>query len=242
MNIRTEKLISEYLPVLGRSALFTGISGEDIRSMIGCLNVSSSVLGYEETILPSAALSRSAGLLLDGKAVVRRRDFWGDVLAEELLEPGNLFAEDTACAVLPDASREPAGVPDAEIVSVSPAAVILWIDAAGFAAVCPSACTYHITLIRNLMGTLCTGALAGRDRMSHLTMHSTRQKLISYLSAEAARQHRSEFEIPLNRQELADFLLVERSAMSAQLSLLKKEGLIDFNRNRFRLIHRGGDH
>lgn len=241
MNMRTEKLISEYLPVLEKSALFRGISGDDIRSMIGCLNVSSSVLSYAETILPSAAPSRSAGMLLSGSAVARRRDFRGSLLSEEPLAPGALFAAETACALLLDEALSPARVPDAEIVSVSSASVILWIDAAGFAAVCPSACPYHITLIRNLMGALCAGALTVRDRMSHLGMRTTREKLLSFLSAEAARQQRTEFTISLTRRELADFLLVERSAMSTQLALLKKEGLIDYDRNRFRLFPSGGD-
>ena len=101
---------------------------------------------------------------------------------------------------------------------------------------CPSACEHHNLIIRNLVATLAQKVLLFNEKITHMSKRTTREKLLSYLSAESLRQGKLSFTIPYDRQQLADFLCVERSAMSAELSKLQKEGLLEYQRNAFTLF------
>jgi CRP-like cAMP-binding protein len=73
-------------------------------------------------------------------------------------------------------------------------------------------------------------------KINHITKRSTREKLLSYLSAEAKKQGSKSFLIPFDRQQLADYLCVERSAMSSELSKMRSEGLLEYQKSFFTLI------
>ena len=103
---------------------------------------------------------------------------------------------------------------------------------------CPSACAFHALLIRNLLEVLAVKNLTMNEKLIHLTQRTTRDKLLSYLSVCSARAGEPEFEIPYNRQQLADYLSVDRSAMSAELSRLRAQGILVCKKNRFRLLGR----
>ena len=103
---------------------------------------------------------------------------------------------------------------------------------------CPTACDHHQKLIRNLVSVLANKILLFNDKITHVSKRTTREKLLSYLSAESIRQSSLSFDIPFDRQQLADFLCVERAAMSAELSKLQKEGLLVTKRNHFELLTR----
>jgi CRP/FNR family transcriptional regulator, cyclic AMP receptor protein len=99
--------------------------------------------------------------------------------------------------------------------------------------VCPSACEHHSRIIRNLLGELAERNLRLGEKLTHMAQRTTRAKLMSYLSAEAQRLGRYEFDVPFTRQQLADYLAVERSGLSLELGKLKKEGLLDFHKSHF---------
>ena len=101
---------------------------------------------------------------------------------------------------------------------------------------CPTACDHHQKLIRNLVSVLANKILLFNDKITHVSKRTTREKLLSYLSAESIRQSSLSFDIPFDRQQLADFLCVERAAMSVELSKLQKEGLLVTKRNHFELL------
>ena len=103
---------------------------------------------------------------------------------------------------------------------------------------CPTACDHHQKLIRNLVSVLANKILLFNDKITHVSKRTTREKLLSYLSAESIRQASLSFDIPFDRQQLADFLCVERAAMSVELSKLQKEGLLVTKRNHFQLLTR----
>ena len=103
---------------------------------------------------------------------------------------------------------------------------------------CPTACDHHQKLIRNLVSVLANKILLFNDKITHVSKRTTREKLLSYLSAESIRQASLSFDIPFDRQQLADFLCVERAAMSVELSKLQKEGLLVTKRNHFELLTR----
>lgn len=99
--------------------------------------------------------------------------------------------------------------------------------------VCPSACAHHSRIIRNLLGELAEKNLRFSEKLTHMGQRTTRAKLMSYLSAEAQRRGEYEFDIPFSRQQLADYLGVERSGLSLELGKMRAEGLLDFQKNHF---------
>ncbi len=96
---------------------------------------------------------------------------------------------------------------------------------------CPTACEHHKKLIRNLVSVLANKILILNDKITHVGKRTTRDKLLSYLSAESIRHSSLSFD----RQQLADYLCIDRAAMSTEISKLQKEGLIKTNRNHFEL-------
>lgn len=100
---------------------------------------------------------------------------------------------------------------------------------------CPTACGHHQKLIRNLVSVLANKILILNDKITHVGKRTTRDKLLSYLSAESIRHSSLSFDIPFDRQQLADYLCIDRAAMSTEISKLQKEGFIKTNRNHFEL-------
>ncbi|VUX18086.1 transcriptional regulator FixK [Dorea longicatena] len=100
---------------------------------------------------------------------------------------------------------------------------------------CPTACEHHQKLIRNLVSVLANKILILNDKITHIGKRTTREKLLSYLSAESIRHSSLSFDIPFDRQQLADYLCIDRAAMSTEISKLQKEGFIKTNRNHFEL-------
>ena len=101
--------------------------------------------------------------------------------------------------------------------------------------VCNQNCRFHSQIIKNLLSVLARKSLMLSRKMEHTSKRTTREKLLSYLSEQAVLAGSNSFAIPFNRQELADYLFVDRSAMSAELSRMKKEGILEYEKNRFLL-------
>ena len=141
--------------------------------------------------------------------------------------PGDFFAEPYAA------------IPGS-ILNISVAASknceILMLNIHRLLTVCPTVCEHHNQLIRNLVFVLAKKVMQFNEKITHMSKRSTREKLLSYLSSEALRQGKRSFDIPYDRQQLADYLCVERAAMSTELSKLQKDGLLTTNRNHFELI------
>ena len=112
---------------------------------------------------------------------------------------------------------------------------ILFLDIGRVLTTCQTTCSHHSQLIRNLLMASARKNLGLSERIMHTSPKSIRGRLISYFSAQAAREGSRNFSIPFNRQQLADYLEVDRSALSAELSKMKKEGLLDFWKNQFAL-------
>ena len=98
--------------------------------------------------------------------------------------------------------------------------------------VCPASCPFHQQLIRNLVTILAGKNVMLGEKLRHLSKRTTREKLLSYLSETAKQKNARHFVIP----ELADYLCVERSAMSAELSKLRRDGVLDYRKSEFWLI------
>ena len=150
--------------------------------------------------------------------------YWGNRSILASFGPGQSFAEVYAC--------EPDLAFDINVVAAEDATV-LFLDIGRVTTMCPSSCAFHARLIRNLLGIVAKRTHALTRKIEHTTKRTTRAKLMSYLSAEAQRRGAVEFDIPFSRQQLADFLAVERSGLSLELGKMKKEGLLDYHKEHF---------
>jgi CRP-like cAMP-binding protein len=185
---------------------------------------------------------RFIGVVLSGALHILQDDFWGNRAILARAEPGELFGEAFSCGGV---KKLPVSVQAVEQSEV------LLIDLSRIITTCSSACVFHRDLIKNTLQDMARKNIALIKKMEHITRRTTREKLLSYLSSQAQQllatptlvgkfpaQGSTAFTIPFNRQELAEYLSVDRSAMSAELGKMQGEGLIRFNKNRFELLQK----
>ena len=220
--------MQDYLDILQQSALFSEVNRQDLEKMLGCLMAK--IKTYEKNIyiVKASHTLLEVGIILSGRVNIVREDYWGNRSILTSLGSGELFGEAFACAQM-----------QYNIFSVVAAekTKIMFINYERITSPCQSVCKFHTKIIQNMLHLLAQKNIMLTAKIEHLTQKNTRAKLLSYLSAEAVKQQNHTFTIPFNRQELADFLSVERSAMSAELSRMRRDGLIDYTRNRF-ILHK----
>lgn len=221
--------MDHYLPLIGRSPLFDRIDAADLEPMLQCLGARRRSFPKGAYVFRVGDRTASMGMVLEGSVRLEKEDYWGNRSILASFGPGQSFAEVYAC--------EPDLVLDINVVAAEDAAVLL-LDVGRITSMCPSSCAFHARLIRNLLGIIAKRTHALTRKIEHTAKRTTRAKLLSYLSDQAERAGSNRFSIPFDRQELADYLSVDRSAMCAELSRMKKDGIIDYNRNRFEIVRR----
>ena len=207
--------------------LFAGIAEGDLKTMLGCLASRQKKVKKNSFIFLAGETTDSVGIVLSGAIHVLREDFWGRRKILSRIEGGGLFAEAFACAGV---LKLPVSIMAAEESEV------MFVSSRRITSPCPSACPFHAKMIQNLTILLAERNVALIQKLEHITQATTREKLLSYLSEMARLAGKSKFTIPFNREELADYLSVERSAMSAELSKMKDDGLILYRKNYFELL------
>ena len=217
--------------MLARVPLFAGIGREDLPGLLDCVNAREREFQKGDVLLHRGDRTASLGLVLSGTVQVIREDFWGNRSVVGLVEAGEIFAESYALAGQPL---------EVSVQAVSPGRV-LFLNGEKMISGCAQVCGFHEQLSRNLLSLLARKNLMLTEKMRHMARKTTREKLLSYLSAQAVRAGAPEFDIPMDRQQLADFLGVERSAMSATLSRLRDEGVLEFHKSHFRLLRQEED-
>ena len=155
-----------------------------------------------------------------------KEDVWGNVMILGEACTGDLFGEVYACA----------GVKLLEVGVVAKTDVkVLFLDIQKVLTVCSNGCEFHSKIIRNLLSSIAERTLEMTRKVEHMSQRSLRDKVLSYLSSEAVRAGSKEFTIPFNRQQLAEYLSVDRSALSAELGKMRDEGMLEFWKNQFKL-------
>ena len=216
--------MKEYIPVLQKTQLFSGISEEDTAVMLECLQAKLRTYKKGEFVVRQGEHISNIMVLAAGKLHIQRDDHWGNRSIISMISATEMFGEAYAA---PDSSPMPN-----DVLAVEDSAVIFF-DVNRIITVCPSACRFHSMVVRNLFFAISEKNRKLVRKLSFMSERTTREKLIAYLSEEAKRQNSSSFSIPFNRQQLADFLSVDRSAMSNELCKMRGEGLLEFEKNRF---------
>lgn len=219
--------MKKYLEVLRQCPLFDEIDDGDIPGMLDCLGASIRNVEKHNEILAEGESAAYVGILLSGSAHIASQDFYGNRSIVASIAPGELFAESFACA----------GV-DTMPVSIvaNENCEVMFVHCQRITVGCSNACGYHSRLIYNLLQIVARRNLEFHRKLEITANRTTREKLMAYLLSLAKEKDTDSFTIPYDRQALADYLGVERSAMSAELGKLKKDGIIDFHRSSFTIL------
>lgn len=218
--------MKEFVPVLKRTKLFSGVGEEDIGAMLSCLGARLLTYRKGEYVLRQGERLSEILVLVQGSLHVQRDDYWGNRSILGHVGVGEIFGEAYAA---PES-----GALLNDVVAVEDSAVCFF-DVKRVISTCPSACRFHTTVVQNLFFAISEKNRGLVRKLDHMSRRTTREKLISYLSEEARKQNSADITIPFNRQQLADYLSVDRSAMSSELCKMRREGLLEFEKNRFRL-------
>ncbi len=213
------------LDVLKTSPLFHQIAPEELRAILSCLSSRRAACRKHTFVCRHGDLLSCVGLVLSGEVHIIKEDFWGSRTILGKAEPGQLFAESYACA----------GQPLEVSVIAASDSEILFLDVRNLLHACGQSCPFHQRLIQNFTGILSRKNLMLTKKIEYMSRRTLRDKLLSYLSDESARQQSTTFSVPFNRQQLADYLCVDRSALSRELSQLREEGILQYHRSRFTL-------
>ena len=202
---------------LTQTSLFSGISQADLSNLLSCLAAVERRYSKGAVILAEGEPTQWMGLVLEGRAIISCADVWGKSSILGFAEPGAVFGEAYAC------------VPgEALLISVCAAEEtrVLFLNVGKLLTVCGNACPFHARLIRNLLSISAGKNLQLSRRIFHTTPKSIRGRLQSYFSECAKKSGSLTFKLPFNRKQLADYLGVDRSAMSSELSKMQRDGLI----------------
>ncbi len=216
--------MKDYLSVIRSIQIFSGISENEIIAMLSCLEARKESFAKDIFLLHVGDTIEEIGVVLSGSVLIIQEDIWGNRNILDKVGPGQIFAAAYACA--------PGAVLKVSVCAESPV-IAMFLNVKRILSMCPSVCAYHSRMIRNLLGILAEKNLASSQKIIHVGQRTTRSKIMSYLSAEAQRLGKYEFDIPFSRQQLADYLAVERSGLSLELGKMRKEGILDFNRSHF---------
>ncbi len=219
--------MKKYLIQIQKSRLFASIDAQELETMLDCLSSTVRHFKKGDYIIRSGDNISWVGLVVAGSVHIQREDFWGNRTILSEIPESELFGESYACAP---------GRPAPVNAVATQNSTILFLDVRRIIPTCPSACAFHARLIQNLISVLAFKNIMLTGKIEHISQRSIREKLLSYLSEQAQAAGTPSFDIPFNRQQLADYLCVDRSAMSNTLGQLRDEGVLTFNKSHFELM------
>ena len=219
--------MKKYLEILKKCPLFSQIGDESLLRMLTCLGARIVSFDKKYTIFAEGSPAKHIGIVLSGSVQIVQIDYYGNRSILSGAGTGEVFAEAFACA-------EVNMLPITAIAS-EPCEIML-IECNHILHTCENHCSFHQQLIYNLMKDLASKTIQFLQRIEVTAKRTTREKLLTYLALQAKKADSHEFTIPFDRQELADYLEVDRSGLSAEISKLQKEGVLVSQKNRFTLL------
>lgn len=220
--------MKKYLEILRNCKLFENIADENLLAMLSCLGAEVRSYTKNQNIFTEGERASHMGILLSGTAQIIRVDFYGNRSIVTNIEPPQLFGESFACTETKSIPVNVIAEKDCEVMRIESRKMLH---------PCCNVCEFHSRMIFNLMKEIAAKNMLLNQKIEIISRRTTREKLMTYLLIQA-KKHGSSFTIPYDRQELADFLEVDRSGLSAEISKLRKENAIECKRNFFRLLEK----
>jgi len=215
--------MEKYLEIFKKIELFKDIKDTELKSVLNCIGAEVKNVKKGEIVLLTGDKPQHVGVILAGRLHIIQEDYDGNRTLMNAVEPGEIFAEALCCA----------GVLKSPVTVVAELdSVIMLLNFAGILHICPSVCAFHTKLVGNMLEIIAKKTLILQSRMEIIGLKSVRMKVTRYLESFMPNQTK-EITIPFNREEMADFLCVERSALSHELARMKKDGLIEYKKNKF---------
>ncbi|MBO5261268.1 MAG: Crp/Fnr family transcriptional regulator [Coprococcus sp.] len=218
--------MKKYIELLKLCPLFEGLSEDNILAVLERFGASVKAYNKNEYIKLTGDSAEFIGIVLEGSIQIVQDDYYGNRHITASFKKGDLFAEAFACAGI---STLPVDILSRENTK------IMYIESHHILKGCNGSCEFHHTLISNLLKIVSKKNMLLKQKLHYLSQKTTSKKLMAYLNDQALTNNSSEFTIPYDRQGLADFLGVDRSALSAEISKLTKQGILSTKRNWFRL-------
>ena len=219
--------MKKYLKILRKCPLFFNVDDESLLRMLTCLGAKTESFDKKYTVFSEGSPAKYIGIVLSGSVQMIQVDYYGNRSILSDFGEAQMFAESFACA-------ETKELP-VSIVANDPCE-IMFIDCSHILHTCHNNCGFHQQLIFNLMKDLASKTILFHQKIEITSKRTTRDKLLAYLMLEAKRANSNSFDISFDRQELADYLDVDRSGLSAEISKMKKEGFIDNVKNHFVIL------
>lgn len=211
---------------LSETKLFSGIKPEEIKDALCCLSAYEKSFKKGEIIYRTGQTVTDMGLVEEGSVNITVNLYWGNSIILGNIEKGKIFAETYAAVSGKEMLCDAVAAEDCRV---------LFINVGKLLNVCKNTCGFHQKIIHNLLRISAMKNLNLSTRMLHTAPKTIRGRLISYFSQAAAETGSREFTIPFSRQELADYIGVDRSALSAELSKMQKDGILTYRKNEFKL-------
>ena len=220
------QVLEKYYNQIKNSPVFFGMAEDELKALLECFNARIKKYESDEIIIRQGDLISNLYIILDGEVNIEKDTYWGRrIIISRLGKNQNL-----ALSFVGSKNVES----NIDAMTVKPTTLLV-LGYEKCTSMCQNACTKHKVLINNLFQILSKENIELIQKIENVSQKTIRDKLLTYLSNEAQRQHSNCFEIQFNRQDLADYLNVDRSAMSFELSKLQKEGLIEYSKNKFEL-------
>lgn len=219
-------MMKKYISILNKVKLFKEIENEDILSMLSCLDAKIQHYKKDEFLLIAGDKVEDIGILLKGNLHIIKENFEGERTIIATLSTGDYFAEALCCA----------NVMESPICAIAKSNVdVLMLKFSRILHSCPNSCIFHTLLIQNMLQVIAEKNIFLQNRLEIISQKTLRLKVLHYLKSFSIKNE-PYITIPLNREELSDFLCVDRSSLSHELSRMKQDGLIDYYKNQFKLL------
>lgn len=226
LEIQQKDNVKNYISILQNCELFSGIEPEGILVLLGCLNWQIKKYSRDEFIFHEGKQTQVSGILISGALQIVEYDFNGNRTIISTIEPLQLFGEAYSFCNQ-----------DLPInIEASEDSVVLLINSLKLANPCQNSCKMHSVLIYNLVKILSAKNIKQNQKIQCISKRTTREKLLNYLYFQLQKNNSKEFYIPYDRQQLADYLCVERSAMAYEIGKLCKDGIIETKKNYFKFL------
>lgn len=219
--------MKDFQSVIGRCPLFDGIRMEDLSAMLSCIGGRKVAAAKGQSVFREGDAATHVGMVLSGAVRMVREDYYGNRSIVAHIGPAELFGETYACAGI-------SSIPVSIVADED--SVVLLMDCRRITTTCSSACAFHNRIIFNLLKLVAIKNLVFDQKIQITSKRTTREKLMAFLLNQAKLQGSSSFAIPYDRQELADYLEVDRSGLSAEISKLRREGVLESEKNHFKLL------